>query len=132
MRRRWKLILFAIVLPLVVIGGCGAFIAQKMRPKDEPPKTAKVARGDVAVTVRETGRVEPIKRVDVKSKVAGKIMELAVDEGDAVTDGQLIARLDVPEVEAQRDQIKAQHDAAKARLVQTRLSCEQSRQMIGR
>jgi RND family efflux transporter MFP subunit len=130
MRRRWKLILFAIVLPLAVIGGCGVVIAQKVRPKDDTPRTAEVKRGDVVVAVRETGYVEPVKRVDVKSKVAGKILELAVDEGDVVTEGQLIARLDVPEVEAQRDQIKAQRDGAKARLEQARLACEQARQMI--
>lgn len=130
MRRRWKLILFAIVLPLAVIGGCGAFIAQKARAKAEQPRTAEVERGDVVVAVRETGYVEPITRVDVKSKVAGKIIELAVDEGDVVTQGDLIARLDVPEVEAQRDQIKAQRDAAIARLDQARLACERDRQMI--
>lgn len=130
MRRRWKLILFAIVLPLAVIGGCGAFIAQKARAKGEKLRTAEVERGDVVVAVRETGYVEPIKRVDVKSKVAGKILELAVDEGDVVVMGDLIARLDVPEVEAQRDQIKAQRDAAIARLEQARLACERDRQMI--
>lgn len=130
MRRRWKLILFAIVLPLAAIGGCGVFIAQKVRGKKDPPRTAEVKRGDVVVAVRETGYVEPTRRVAVKSKVAGKVVELAVDEGDVVTEGQLIARLDVPEVEAQRDQIMAQRDAAKARLEQARLACEQARQMI--
>ncbi len=130
MRRRWKLILFAIVLPLAVIGGCGVAIAYKVRPKPEEPRTAEVKRGDVVVAVRETGYVEPIKRVEVKSKVAGKVAELAVDEGDVVTEGQLIARLDVPEVEAQRDQVKAQVDAARARLEQARLACKQASQMI--
>ena len=130
MRRRWKLIVFAILLPLAVIGGCGVFVAQKVRAKIETRRTAEVERGDVVVAVRETGYVEPIKRVDVKSKVAGKILELAVDEGDVISQGDLIARLDVPEVEAQRDQIKAQRDAAMARLEQARLACERDRQMI--
>jgi RND family efflux transporter MFP subunit len=130
MRRRWKLILFAIVLPLVAIGGCGALVVQKMRPQEEPPKTTKVTRGDVAVTVRETGRVEPIKRVDVKSKVAGQLVLLAVDEGDQVGKGDLIARLDVPELEAQRDQINAQLAGAQARLEQARVSCDLNTQLI--
>jgi len=130
MRRRLKLILLAVVLPLVVIGGCSAALVYKFKPKPDTPRTAKVERGDVVVAVRETGHVEPIRRVAVKSKVAGMVVELAVDEGDIVTQGQLIARLDVPEVEAQRDQIKAQRDAAKARLEQARLACERDRQMI--
>ncbi len=130
MRRRLKIIIYAVLLPLVVIGGCSAAIVYTVKPKPDPPGTAEVKRGRVAVAVRETGHVEPIKKVDVKSKVAGKVIELAVDEGDIVTEGQLIARLDVPEVEAQRDQIKAQRDAATARLEQARLACERDRKMI--
>lgn len=129
--RRLKLLLLAVFLPLVVIGGCAAALAVKFRPKADPVKTAKVERGDVAVAVRETGSVEPSKRVEVKSKVAGLLAYLAVDEGDRVEAGQLIARLEVPEVEAQRDQIKAQADAARARLTQARLSLARDRGLIG-
>jgi len=122
MRRYWKILVFAVALPLVVIGGGAAVVAMRLRPKPDPPRTAEVKRGDVVVGVRETGIMEPIKRVEVKSKVAGKLVELAVEEGDRVEEGQLIARLDVPELEAQRDQVKAQLDASRARLKQARLS----------
>jgi HlyD family secretion protein len=123
MRRRWKLILYAVVLPLVLLGGCGALVATKLRPKPEKARTAKVERGDVVVAVRETGTAEPTKKVEVKSKVAGQLAELLVDEGDRVEEGQILARLAVPEVEAQRDQMKAQLDGARARLEQAKLSC---------
>jgi RND family efflux transporter MFP subunit len=128
--RRLKIILLAVVLPLAVIGGCGMMVAKRMRPKKDPPKTAKVERGDVVVAVRETGTVEPIKRVEVKSKVAGALVLLAVEEGDRVEKGQLIARLDAPEVEAQRDQARAQLDAARARLEQARLSYVRDRELV--
>ena len=131
MRKRFKLIFFAVLLPLALIGGCGVMIARKVKSKPDSVGTAKVARGDVVVAIRETGYVEPIKRVDVKSKVAGMLTELAVDEGDAVSEGQLLARLDVPEEEARRDQIKAQLDGAKARLEQAKLSCALSETTIG-
>jgi HlyD family secretion protein len=130
MRRRWKLILYAVVLPLVLLGGCGALVATKLRPKPEKARTAKVERGDVVVAVRETGTVEPIKKVEVKSKVAGRLAYLGVDEGDRVEAGQVIARLSVPELEAQRDQAIAQLDAARARLQQTRLATRFDREMI--
>jgi len=120
--RRLKIVLLAVVLPLALMGGCAAVVAVRLRPKPDPPRTAEVKRGDVVVGVRETGSVEPIKRVEVKSKVAGMVVELAVEEGDRVEEDQLIARLDVPELEAQRDQVKAQLDAARARLRQARLS----------
>jgi len=131
MRKRLKLIFCAVVLPLALIGGCGVMIARKVKQEKDPPRTAKVERGEVVVSVSETGRVEPIKRVEVKSKVAGQLVELLVDEGDTVQQGQVIARLAVPEVEAQRDQIKAQLDAAKARLEQSKLSCALDEKTIG-
>jgi len=128
--RRLKIVLLAVLLPLLVIGGCVARIASKMKHKPESLRTAKVERGDVVVAVRETGAVEPIKRVEVKSKVAGLVVELAVDEGDRVEQGQLIARLDVPEVKAQRDQIRAQLDGARARLEQARVTYQRDRELI--
>ncbi len=128
--RRLKIILLAVVLPLVLIGGGGAVLVRKFKPNPDPPRTAEVERGDVVLAVKETGAVEPIKRVEVKSRVSGQLVHLAVDEGDRVEKDQLIARLDVPEVEAQRDQVKAQLSAAEARLEQARLSCDLNRQLI--
>jgi len=121
--RRWvKIVLFAVLLPLMLIGGSATFALIRLRGSSKAPRTAKVERGDVVVGVRETGFVEPKKRVEVKSKVAGMLAELVVEEGDRVEEGQLIARLDVPELEAQRDQIRAQLDAARERSRQARLS----------
>jgi len=131
MRKRLKLIFFAVVLPLALIGGCSAAVVLKLRKKPDPPKTAKVERGEVVVSVAETGTVEPIKRVEVKSKVAGQLVELLVDEGDTVEEGQVIARLAVPEEEARRDQVKAQLDGGKARLEQAKLSCALDEKTIG-
>jgi HlyD family secretion protein len=128
--RRFKVVLLAVVLPLVLLGGGGAMVARRMRPKPKPLRTAKVERGDVVVAVRETGIVEPDKQVEVKSKVAGQLAELAVEAGDFVKKGDLIARLTVPEVEAQRDQVRAQLDAARARLRQARLTLEQNPTLI--
>jgi len=130
MGRRLKIILFAVVLPLVLIAGGGTVLVRKLRSELDKPRTAKVERGDVVVAVRETGFVEPVKRVEVKSEVAGQLTYLAVDEGDTVAENQVIARLDVPELEAQRDQVKAQLDAARARLRQAELASELDRETI--
>ena len=102
----------------------------RLRAKPDRPDTATVERGEVAVTVQETGSVQPITQVEVRSKVAGLVVELAVDEGDHVEQGQLIARLDVPELESQRDQIRAQLDGSRARLQQARLSRTLDEQIV--
>jgi len=128
--RRVKILLLAVVLPLALLGVAGFMIAAKMRSVEKPLRTATVERGDVLVAVRETGAVEPIKRVEVKSKVAGQLAVLAVEEGDRVQKGQLIARLTVPEVEAQRDQVRAQLEAARARVLQAQLTLQQNPALI--
>ncbi len=122
--------LLAVVLPLVVLGGAGAVLAMRFRPKPEGPRTAEVKRGEVAVVVRETGFVEPLVSVEVRSRVAGRVVHLAVEEGDQVEEGDLIARLEAPELEAQRDQVKAQLAAARARLEQARLSLARDEELI--
>jgi multidrug efflux pump subunit AcrA (membrane-fusion protein) len=128
--RRVKILLLAVALPLALLGVAGSMIAVKARGRGKPLRTATVERGDVVVAVRETGAVEPIKRVEVKSKVAGQLAQLAVEEGDRVQKGQLIARLTVPEVEAQRDQVRAQLEAARARVLQAQLTLQQNPALI--
>jgi len=48
-----------------------------------------------------------------------------------VTQGQVIATLDVPELRAQRDQIKAQLDGAKERVEQARLTYARDQELAG-
>jgi HlyD family secretion protein len=56
--------------------------------------TSLVRRGDLTVSVNTTGVIEPITTVELKSKASGEIIELTVEEGDLVTRGKIIARLD--------------------------------------
>jgi HlyD family secretion protein len=74
-----------------------------------------VRRGDVEVLVTETGTIEPLKKVEVKSKVAGRVARLLVDEGSRIRAGQLLAEIDPTEINSQVEQIRAQVDAARAR-----------------
>src|SRR5262245_24932937 len=82
--------------------------AQALRPKapaeDEKDKvkTAKAEVGDVQVRVTEVGSVEPQVKVDVKSVLSGKVVELLVREGDRVRRGQVLARVE-PDVNQARD-----------------------------
>jgi HlyD family secretion protein len=83
-----------------------------------PPRTFTVRKGDVIATVQETGTVESFTRVEVKSKVGGRILSVAVEEGQRVQAGQLLAEIDRSEVQSQVNQIQAQIAAARARLAQ--------------
>jgi HlyD family secretion protein len=70
-------------------------------PKDKI-KTAKAEVADVQVRVTEVGSVEPQVKVDVKSALSGKVVELLVREGDRVRRGQVLARVE-PDVNQARD-----------------------------
>ena len=78
-------------------------------------KVVSVSRRELVVKVTETGIIQPVVKVDVKSKVGGKILKLAVREGDEVKAGDLIAILDRDELQARYDQAMAQLRAAQAR-----------------
>ncbi len=90
------------LLALAVVG------AQALRPKAKPEdekdkvKTAKAELADVQVRVTEVGSVEPQVKVDVKSVLSGKVVELLVREGDRVKRGQVLARVE-PDVNQARD-----------------------------
>jgi HlyD family secretion protein len=77
---------------LVLVGGLA--LAQYLRPVDVV--VMPVVRGHVVDAVYATGTVEAERRVMVKARVAGPVAELPVTEGDAVPQGQLLARIDNP------------------------------------
>ena len=61
----------------------------------------------------EWGRADA-KEIDVNSKVAGRVVELLVKEGDEVKEGQVIARIDKRDLEAQKAQYEANIEAIQA------------------
>ncbi|GIV03037.1 MAG: hypothetical protein KatS3mg015_1867 [Fimbriimonadales bacterium] len=73
-----------------------------------------VDRGDIEITVIETGKIEAVQDVEVKSRVSGRIAKLYVQEGDRVEKGQLIAEIDPQEIRLQLEQTTAQLRSAEA------------------
>ena len=82
--------------------------------KIDPSKLAKVEKGDLAKSVVATGKVEPITKVEIKSKASGIVKKLYIDAGDRVKKGQLLAELDKEEIAARVAQAKAQEEASAA------------------
>ena len=93
----------------------------------DPNKLAKVARGDVARSVVATGKIQPITKVEVKSKASGIVKKLMVDYGDRVKKGQLLAQLDKIEIEAQVEQSHAALEAAQANLKSSQADFERAK-----
>jgi len=71
----------------------------------EPSQLAKAEEGDIARSVVATGKVEPITKVEVKSKASGIVTRLDTDINAHVVKGQVLAQLDQQEI---LDQVAAQ------------------------
>jgi RND family efflux transporter MFP subunit len=94
-----------VALPCLVLSGC------KEKQPEGPPATASVApvtRGDLASTLTVAGEFQPYQEVELHAKVSGYIRRINVDIGDRVKSGQVIATLEVPELNAQVTASQAQ------------------------
>jgi HlyD family secretion protein len=80
----------------------------------DPSKLATVEKGDVARSVVATGKIQPLAKVEIKSKASGIVEKLLVDYGDTVTEGQVLAVLDKEQLEASVREARANLLAAEA------------------
>ena len=111
---------------VVLIAGFALFRMAKGDPID-PNRLAKVTRGDVAKSVVATGDIQPITKVEVKSKASGIVEKLFVDINDRVHKGQELAQLDQQEITAQVDAQKAQLASAEANVTTYEANIEQDK-----
>jgi HlyD family secretion protein len=88
---------------LIVLGI--TLVARGKNTTFEPSQLAKAENGDIARSVVATGKVQPITKVEVKSKASGIVTHLYVDINAKVTKGQVLAQLDQQEI---LDQVAAQ------------------------
>lgn len=89
-KRGWKVKLPIFLLLIGTIGGL-SWVALK---KEEPAETFPVAvvkRGTLVDKLGDTGTIELVRTVEVKSTIAGEVRQLPVEAGDAVIEGQLVA-----------------------------------------
>lgn len=112
-KKRWWM-WGSLVAIVIVIAGIAAKIAHGSGTKIDPSRLADVTRSDIAKSVVATGKVEPITKVELKSKASGIVEKLLVDVNARVQKGQVLAVLDRQEIEAQVDAQRAQLLAAEA------------------
>jgi len=115
-RRRRRIIWISIVSLLVVGGGYGVTAALRPNHAIDPSKLATVERGDLARVVVATGKIQPLSKVEIKSKASGIVKKLYVDYGDRVKAGQVLAELDKVQLEANVRESQANLEAAQAAL----------------
>jgi len=80
----------------------------------DPSRLATVERGPMTRSVVATGKIEPVTKVEIKSKANGIIERLAVDVDHQVQAGQVLAELDKENLTARLREARANLEAARA------------------
>lgn len=94
--------------------------------------TTPARRGPIIVQVTATGTLQPTIQVDVGSELSGTIRSVDVDFNDAVTVGQVLARLDTTRLDAQVLQSQAAVDSTQAKLVQAQATVAEAESQLAR
>jgi HlyD family secretion protein len=105
------------VVVLVVAGAAGLATLKGASVNVDPSRLATVERGTMVKSVVATGKVEPITKVEIKSKANGIIKALHVDMDSVVREGDVLVELD-------KDQLAAALRGAEANLLAARASLE--------
>lgn len=104
-RKMW--LIGGAVFVLAGLGVTGFVVMSRPKNEIDSSRLAAVERGDITRSVVATGKVEPIAKVEIKSKANGIIKELKVQIGDFVQAGQVLAELDKENLEARVRETKA-------------------------
>ena len=112
--RKWTL--GAVGLGLVGVAIYGVATANGASTNIDPSRLAAVERGPMVRSVVATGKIEPITKVEIKSKANGIIERLAADVDHQVEAGQILAELDKENLRARLREARANLEAARAAL----------------
>ncbi len=126
MNRKRTVVLIISVLLLVAVVAIGATRIFGKKDKDDGADEKKevARRGEFIVKVRESGNLEPLISVNVRSNVEGEIETLYIKEGDVVEKDQPLLKIDDEQVREQEKQASANRDARKAQVEQAALRIE--------
>ena len=106
------------LIPILIVFAAGAAI-YGFRGFGRKPDNRLIVSGNIELT-----------EVNIAFKTAGRLIERTVDEGDAVTKGQVIARLDRDQLMAQREREMAGLRSAEAQLAQAQTALEWQKQNL--
>src|SRR5437868_9433786 len=128
-RRKKQIIYSSIGLVVLCIA---ASIIWSKREKPVPVTTEKAIRKTIVQTVSATGKVQPETEVKISPEVAGEIIELPVEDGKRVKQGDLLVRIKPDSYKALVEQQEAAISAAKATNLQQKATMLKTEHDLGR
>jgi HlyD family secretion protein len=131
MTKSRKIALFGGIAGVLVAGAWGVSTRLGAVPALDPTKVATAETGTMTRSVVATGKVEPITKVEIKSKANGIIEQLFVEVDQVVHPGQVLAEIDkenltarLREARANLQAAEAAHEAAAAQLKKNEVEAE--------
>jgi HlyD family secretion protein len=88
-----KAIIIIVIVVLVAVFSIVAIRGCRTGGETQIENTATVERGNISKTVVATGKIEPLYKAEIKSKIGGLINQFYVEEGDRVTAGQKLVEI---------------------------------------
>jgi len=120
------------VAGVVIVAGLIVLSASAKRERGTEVRFEKVGRRDLVAAVTASGKIQPKTKVDVSPDITGRIVKLAVREGDVVKRGQFLLQIDPTVYEADLERAQATFSSAEAALVQAQASRDQARRTLDR
>src|SRR5436190_8037393 len=124
MSRKNVLIVLGIVLVAAAVVGANLYFK---RDKGLTVTTEGIKVRDLEAVVSASGKIQPKRLVNISADTPGRVVDLAVNEGDRIRKGQFLLQIDPKSLRTRVDSGSASLQAAEASLDQLRQSVETAR-----
>jgi HlyD family secretion protein len=117
-----------LIVALVALAGGGATAYQinKKKHAGTEVRLEQVGRRDLVSAVTASGKIEAKTSVDISADITGRIIRIAVREGDLVTKGQFLLQIDPAQYQAAVQRAQGVVSSTEATLAQTRANLDQA------
>ena len=137
-RRRWIVWLVVAVFLIAAGGGAWWWFSRERPVEVETATVSSRQAGTQAAVLNASGYVTARRRATVSSKITGKVIEVNIEEGMAVRQGQVLARLDaetqsasVALAEAQAEAARRNVNESEVRLNEARINLDRISKLVG-
>jgi HlyD family secretion protein len=127
-RTKWT-VAGAIGLAIVIIGVTSAM---KGRNKATEVRMEKIQRRDLVASVTASGQVQPHTKADISADISGRIVRLAVQDGQVVTRGQFLLEIDPASYKAAVERATAAVESARSQAAQAKPALLQAQRNFDR
>ena len=111
---------------VILVAGAVAFRIRQQKNAGTEVRLEQVARRDLVSAVTASGKIEAKTSVDISADITGRIIDIAVREGDLVTRGQFVLQIDPAQYQAAVARAQGVVASTQATLAQTQATRDQA------